>query len=194
MTNIIWKKIDGSVSVTHLTTETIENMRLADANAPQKLADLLAAKEPDKKAILEAERACKHFYNVRDNIGLTLEHHADILKTRGDISGDESCAGFRQSLPPDRDYRDAWTHDGIAVVHDMVKAKEIHKNKLRTLREPLLKQLDIDYQRADESSDTAGKSAIALKKKTLRDVTKHPDIDAAETIEQLKTAAIEFLK
>ncbi len=56
---------------------------------------------------------------------------------------------------------------------DMEKAKELHKAKIRSAREPKLQALDIDYQRALESStDTTD---IVTKKKALRDA---PNVDA----------------
>lgn len=49
------------------------------------------------------------------------------------------------------------------------KAKEIQKDVMRYQREPLLKKLDVDFQRALETgSDTQD---IVAKKQALRDVT-----------------------
>lgn len=49
------------------------------------------------------------------------------------------------------------------------KAKEIQKDKMRFMREPLLKKLDVDFVKALEfGGDTA---AIAAQKQALRDVT-----------------------
>ena len=49
----------------------------------------------------------------------------------------------------------------------MAKAKEVHKSNIRLARTPLLTELDVEYQRATESSvDT---SAIVAKKQALRD-------------------------
>jgi hypothetical protein len=49
------------------------------------------------------------------------------------------------------------------------KAKEIHKDKLREVRKPLLEKLDVDFVRALElGNDTA---SIAAQKRALRDVT-----------------------
>lgn len=73
----------------------------------------------------------------------------------------------------------------------MDKAKEIHKNKLRAEREPLLKDLDVKFQRAQEDgSDTKD---IVAKKQALRDVTKHPKLLNAETIEELSILTLEIL-
>ena len=56
---------------------------------------------------------------------------------------------------------------------DMDKAKELHREKIRSAREPKLQTLDIEFQRALESS--ADTTAIVAKKKALRDA---PNVDA----------------
>ena len=60
---------------------------------------------------------------------------------------------------------------------DMAKAKEIHKKNIREAREPKLAALDIEFQRALETS--ADTSAIVAKKKALRDAPADSAIDAA---------------
>ena len=60
---------------------------------------------------------------------------------------------------------------------DMAKAKEIHKNKIRVARTPLLEALDIEFQKAQETS--ADTSAIVAKKQALRDAPADSAIDAA---------------
>lgn len=89
-------------------------------------------------------------------------------------------------VPQDRTYRDAWMHDGVTIIHHMGKAKEIHRNILRAERAPLLADLDVQYQKADEKNDAAEKMDIAKRKQELRDITKLPSIEAATTIEDLK--------
>lgn len=88
--------------------------------------------------------------------------------------------------PSDRTFRNAWKLDGGAIGVDMVKARELHRNKLRELRKPKLEALDVEYQRADEKGDTAEKKRVADKKQALRDVTADPAIEAAQTPEALK--------
>ena len=67
---------------------------------------------------------------------------------------------------------------------DIAKAKEIHKANIRLVREPKLAELDIEFQRALEtSSDT---SAIIAKKQALRDAPADSAIDAATTESELK--------
>lgn len=67
------------------------------------------------------------------------------------------------------------------------KAKEITKERLRSERDPLLKQQDVAFQRALESgADTA---AIVAEKQRLRDITKLAD--QANTLDELKSIKCE---
>ena len=67
---------------------------------------------------------------------------------------------------------------------DMTKAKELHKNSIRVAREPKLAALDIEFQKALEtSSDT---SAIVSKKQALRDAPADSAIGSASTVAELK--------
>ncbi len=95
------------------------------------------------------------------------------------------------AIPTDRTYRNAWVIDGGtgAIVHDMAKAREIHRSHMRRVREPLLTALDTAYIRADErgGAGNADKLAIAARKQALRDVTANAEIEAAGTVETLKT-------
>ena len=67
---------------------------------------------------------------------------------------------------------------------DMTKAKEIHKTNIREAREPKLASLDVEFQKALEtSSDTA---TIVSKKQALRDAPADSAIEAAKTDTELK--------
>jgi hypothetical protein len=67
---------------------------------------------------------------------------------------------------------------------DMLKARGIHRDRMRLARAPKLAALDIAYQRAHETaSDT---SAIVAQKQALRDVTADPAIDTAQMPDDLK--------
>ena len=67
---------------------------------------------------------------------------------------------------------------------DMAKAKEIHKENIRAIREPLLSALDIEFQRALETG--ASTTDIVAKKQALRDAPADSAIDAATTESELK--------
>ena len=67
---------------------------------------------------------------------------------------------------------------------DMAKAKEIHKNKIRQARTPKLAELDIEFQKAQETS--ADTSAIVAKKQALRDAPADSAIESATDADGLK--------
>ena len=68
----------------------------------------------------------------------------------------------------------------------MAKAKEIHKTNIRYARTPKFAELDIEFQKALETS--ADTSAIVAKKQALRDAPADSAIDAAKTESELKAA------
>ena len=67
---------------------------------------------------------------------------------------------------------------------DLAKAKEMHKNRIRAARNPLFSDLDVQYQRATETS--ADTSAIVAKKQALRDAPAATAIDNATSEDELK--------
>ena len=67
---------------------------------------------------------------------------------------------------------------------DMAKAREIHKNKIRVARKPLLEALDIEFQKAQETG--ASTTDIVTKKQALRDAPADSGIAAASDADALK--------
>jgi hypothetical protein len=51
------------------------------------------------------------------------------------------------------------------------KAKEIHKDKIRQVRNPLLQEKDVEYMRALEAGDTQKVAEVVATKQALRDAT-----------------------
>ncbi len=95
----------------------------------------------------------------------------------------------------DRYFRNAWKDGGGRKPDvDMPKAREIHRNKLRAMREPILVALDTEYLRADEAGDNQEKRRIAERKQALRDLTDDPAIDSATTPEELKAVLPDALR
>ena len=67
---------------------------------------------------------------------------------------------------------------------DMAKAREIHKTNIRAARQPLLEALDVEFQKAQETS--ADTSAIIAKKNALRDAPADSGIASASDADALK--------
>ena len=67
---------------------------------------------------------------------------------------------------------------------DMAKAREIHKTNIRAARTPKLAELDIEFQKALETS--ASTTDIVAKKQALRDAPAASAISSATTTDDLK--------
>ena len=90
------------------------------------------------------------------------------------------------TVPANRDFRGAWSLSGSVISEDMDKAKEIFKDKIREVRQPLLEAKDVELMKALETS--ADTSSIATAKDALRDAPAASAIDAATDIAGLKAA------
>ena len=92
------------------------------------------------------------------------------------------------TVPSDRHFRGAWSLSGKVISEDMTKAKEIFKDKIREVRQPLLDAEDVVYMKALEADDASAKTASVAKKKALRDAPAAKAITDADTIAKQKAA------
>ena len=67
---------------------------------------------------------------------------------------------------------------------DMAKAREIHKQNIRIARLPKLQELDVEFQKAQETG--ASTTDIVAKKQALRDAPADSGITAASDTDALK--------
>jgi len=67
---------------------------------------------------------------------------------------------------------------------DMAKAREIHKENIRQARTPKLADLDVEFQKAQETS--ASTTDIVAKKQALRDAPADSAIASASDTDALK--------
>lgn len=113
-----------------------------------------------------------------------------MTKTYININGDVRDAKSL-TVPQDRTFRGAWTFSGDAVEVDMPAALAIHKENLRSERQPMLEALDVEFMLALETGgDTA---AVAAKKVALRDSTADARLAAATTPDALKALGLTAL-
>ena len=87
-------------------------------------------------------------------------------------------------IPTDRSFRNAWKQNSKTIETDMTKAKEIHKDKIRIARAPKLAELDIEFQKALETSSST--TDIVAKKQVLRDAPAASGISTAASEADLK--------
>jgi len=79
------------------------------------------------------------------------------------------------------------------ITVNMLKARDIQRDKMRIARKPKLEALDVDFQRAIENDDATEKASIVAQKQALRDVTQDPAIESATTPDELKAVWPEIL-
>ena len=68
---------------------------------------------------------------------------------------------------------------------DMPKARDIHRDQIRLTRKDKLVELDIEFQKAQETGADA--TNIVAKKQALRDAPADSGIDSATTTDELKS-------
>ena len=105
-----------------------------------------------------------------------------------DKDGNSIESSKATSMPSDRHFRDAWTLSGTVISEDMTTTKTLFKEKIREVRKPLLEAQDVLFMKAIEDGDSSEQSAIASKKKELRDAPVASAITNAKTIAELKSA------
>ena len=72
----------------------------------------------------------------------------------------------------------------MSISINMTKARELHKDRIRAARTPLLTKLDVDFQKALETS--ADTTSIVSQKQALRDAPADSAIESAADVTALK--------
>lgn len=116
----------------------------------------------------------------------TKELPIEIVQQKDIPAGVESFIVDKDSLPSCFDFAMAWEQSNGVVSVNIAKAREITKDRLRFDRQPLLSNLDIQFQRALETG--APTAAIVAEKQRLRDITNLPD--SCNTIEELRALSV----
>ena len=72
------------------------------------------------------------------------------------------------------------------LIIDVNRALDVHKKQIRTKREILFKDLDVQFMRALEAGNSTLAAEIGAKKQALRDAT-NIDITNISTLDELKS-------
>lgn len=123
-------------------------------------------------------------------------HDVEVALAKTGRSAVEYVEIVDDTILQDRTFRNALDLVNGVLVTDMPKARDIHREHIRAAREPKLSQADVDYFKALEAAVVTGLApetpeytaleATAAHKKKLRDMPQMPEIDAAQTPEELK--------
>lgn len=85
-------------------------------------------------------------------------------------------------------FRDAWEDTGTGIKVSIPKARGIHMDRIRVVRNRELAKLDLPYMRALEQGDAVEQTVIATKKQTLRDIPQTFSLAGFRTPDTLKAA------
>jgi hypothetical protein len=89
----------------------------------------------------------------------------------------------------DREYRDALEDAGGKIQHNMTKAAELHRARIRHDNGDRFMTMDRDWVDAMARGDKQGADAVEAQRKAMRDAVNDPRINAARSIDDLKAIA-----
>lgn len=115
------------------------------------------------------------------NSGLTIEEIAEK-----DVPPGKPYQIVEDSVvPSDRTFRNAWEKDDVAIKVNMDKAKIIHMDRIREVRDKELKFLDINILLLEDMEQPVVDQR--KRRQTLRDLPATFDLTKATTPDELKT-------
>ena len=97
-------------------------------------------------------------------------------------------------IPSDRTFRNAWKTGATGVEVDMLKARELWREKIRQARISKFAENDTILQNAIADGDEKAKSVAITLRNKLRELPQDPRIDAAQTPNELKAIWFDELK
>ena len=74
-----------------------------------------------------------------------------------------------QTALPNRVFRDAWQKSGSTIVEDMPKARVIHMDRIKIVRDAKLLEENENLEAAIDAGDTTEEAAVRSRRQTLRD-------------------------
>lgn len=183
---IVFKKPDGSVILTNPNPEMLN----PDSELRKELRDLHNIDFDQENIIEEIAKFEQRTLPVNYRLCMLEKETEEDAKLRLGIDNLDDYLPYRitdiSNIPSDRTFRKAW-HDNDpteTVDVDIEKAKEIRKDELRAIRNPMLKILDREQMKAFGRGDTELVAKIEAQKQALRDVTK---LELPDDFEELKT-------
>jgi hypothetical protein len=122
-----------------------------------------------------------------------LEEELAKLTEDGSVSFTEVVQIDKTKIPKVAEYREAWEFNGSDVVYNLEKAKEVHRNKLRSARIEIFEKLDIEISKALAQGDQQKVSEIETKRQKLRDAPTSSRVASVDTLDKLKALTLDEL-
>jgi hypothetical protein len=114
------------------------------------------------------------------DIAAHIDYHIDAWK--GVHVGEYvSHRELNGALPPNREFRDAWTDDqpGADIDVDMPRARAIHMGRIREARDVAIARLDIDWMRHVGQDNAQAAQATENARQVLRDIPQTFNLNTA---------------
>ena len=174
-----------------LSSKDIEDVKILDSTIAKNIKSFNALEvkiESDKKkrvVLKNADGSCRIMIP-----GIKTKLTIEEITEKDVLTGVEHRITEIANIPTDRTFRNAWTDDNDTdtIDVDMVKARPIQMDIIRGLRKEKLKDLDIQFMRALEQSDTKEQTKIAEQRQILFDLPTTYDLSQYHTPEALKEA------
>lgn len=106
-----------------------------------------------------------------------------MSKSYININGEQRESSALEFPKTKREFRNAWQFNGNIIEVDMVKARNLVRNKLREIRVNALGKLDAEYMKAQEQGKDT--SEIVKAKEWLRNLPTLAAIETCQTDEEL---------
>ena len=130
-----------------------------------------------------------HLLQLSDGtLGITRcgdENNCGLFKTLIALNAVHLRDVLESEVPIDRTFRNAWRDNG-RITTDMVIARNLHLDRIRSRRNSKLVESDMQLLRAIETDDTVEKSRLISLRQTLRDLPQQLDLTTASTPDALK--------
>ena len=124
---------------------------------------------------------------------MTDEEHEEHVLLRNGLENKDWKYINDEDIPSSRVFRNAWQRNKTVIEVSLEKAKTIHMDHLKRLRDKQLKELDVSYIRAMELEEVETINAIKVTKKLLRDMPDTETLDGL-TVEELESYKPVYLK
>lgn len=195
---IIYATSDGGVSVV-IPCRGITDGHLSDDEIFQRAWDRLQRDMAPVAYYREVLRKSAEEVGqpIEDEVQLSLE--TQLFMAKAGISTKPLQAINPQVvdldvIPADRTFRNAWEHGGDKVAVNMDRARTIHLDRIREVRNAALVALDVETMKAVGKGDPEVLGTVEAQKQALRDIPQVLDLTVAQTPDELKAIWPEELK
>ena len=179
--NMLWTSEEKAAEAAAIAAREVEIAAALKARTDRWDA-MVAAKTLEESVTAEAML----YPDVPEPIEPSNKYTIEELATKDVPEGVDFEIVPVSEIPIDRTFRNAWKRGNGRVDIDMPKARLIHMDRIRVLRNKKLDDLDTEDKIATDANDGQRRAEIAQERQTLRDIPQNFDLSVATTPGELK--------